>query len=121
MNAMSFFAWSCRSSFSPRPGTLAVVRAARPLARVAGCRTIVGRSRSRSDPTAGRFTRSEVIRIVDPAFSRFEQHVPGLPSEPPVGSRQNVTLAAMTLSFLEALKNDGIERSYAIELTGDTC
>lgn len=88
---------------------------------MAGCQTIVGRSRSRSDPTAGRFTRPEVIRIVDAAFTRFEQHVPDLPSEPTTGSRQNVTLAALTLSFLEALEDDGIERGYAIELTGDTC
>jgi hypothetical protein len=30
-------------------------------------------------------------------------------------------LAALTLSFLEALEADGIERGYAIELTGDVC
>lgn len=82
---------------------------------------MAGRSRSRSDPTAGRFTRSEIAGIVDAAFSRFEQHVAGLPSEPTVGSRQNVTLAALTLSFLEALEADGIDRGYAIELTADTC
>ena len=55
------------------------------------------------------------------AFERFERQVPDLPSEPTLGSRQNVILAALTLSFLEALEADGIERGYAIELTGDVC
>ena len=55
------------------------------------------------------------------AFERFERRVPDLPSEPTIGSRQNVLLAALTLSCLEALEADGIERGYAIELTGDIC
>ncbi len=60
-------------------------------------------------------------QLVDVAFMRFESHVPNLPSEPTLGSRQNVTLAALTLSFLESLEEGGIDRPYAIELTGDTC
>ena len=55
------------------------------------------------------------------AFARFERRVSDLPGEPTLGSRQNVMLAALTLSFLEALEQDGIERRYAIELTGDIC
>jgi hypothetical protein len=110
-----------RPASVPGRWTLTAVRAAGPFARMAARAAIMGRNRSRSDPTAGRFTRSEVTRIVDVAFSRFERHVPELPSEPTVGSRQNVTLAALTLSFLEALEEFGIERCYAIELTGDTC
>jgi hypothetical protein len=82
---------------------------------------MVGRNRSRTDPAAGRFSRSEIRRIVAAAFLIFDKHVPDLPSEPTVGSRQNVMLAALTLSFLEALEEAGVERSYAIELTGDTC
>ncbi len=100
---------------------LAAVRAGRPVARIAARRAITGRNRSRTEPTSGRFTRSQIAQIVDVAFSRFEEHVPGLPSEPTVGSRQNVMLAALTLSFLEAPEQDGIERRYAIELTGDVC
>ena len=38
-----------------------------------------------------------------------------------MGSRQNVMLAALTLSLLEAIQGGGVERGYAIELTGDTC
>lgn len=88
---------------------------------MAAGRAIAGRNRSRTDPTSGRFTRSQIAQIVDVAFSRFEERVPGLTSEPTVGSRQNVMLAGLTLSLLEALEQDGIERRYAIELTGDVC
>jgi ubiquinone biosynthesis protein len=82
---------------------------------------MVGRSRSRTDATAGRFTRGEVAGFVSAAFEGFERQVPGLPGEPTVGSRQNVMLAALTLSLCEALEEAGVERGYAIELTGDTC
>lgn len=110
-----------RVSSVPGPRMLAAVRAGRPVARVAARRAIQGRNRSRIDPTAGRFTRAQIAGIVDVAFTRFELQVPGLPSEPTVGSRQNVILAALTLGFLEALERDGIERGYAIELTADVC
>jgi ubiquinone biosynthesis protein len=92
-----------------------------PLARVAASRAIVGRNRSRTDPKAGRFTQRDVTAVVSSTFERFESLVPELPSEPTVGSRQNVMLAALTLSLLEVLEQAGVERSYAIELTGDTC
>ena len=81
-------------------------RAGRPVVRVAACPAIAGRNRSRSDPTAGRFTHAQVGDIVDGAFTRFEQRVPDLPSEPTLGSRQNVMLATLTLCFLEALAAD---------------
>lgn len=73
---------------------------------MAACPAIAGRNRSRSDPTAGRFTHAQVGDIVDGAFTRFEQRVPDLPSEPTLGSRQNVMLATLTLCFLEALAAD---------------
>jgi ubiquinone biosynthesis protein len=108
---------------APVPSRLAVilVRRGKTFARVAAGRAIVGRNRSRTDPIAGRFTQREVTRFVDDAFGRFERQVPTLPGEPTVGSRQNVMLAALTLSLLEAFEEAGIERAYAIELTGDTC
>lgn len=81
----------------------------------------MGRNRSRADPTAGRFTHRDVSGFLDDAFERFEQEIPGLPREPTLGSRQNVMLAALTLSLLEVLEESGVERDYAIELTGDIC
>lgn len=100
---------------------LGALRAARPLIKALATRALVGRNRSPRDDTAGRFTRSEAVGLVEAAFSRFESRVSGLPSEPTLGSRQNVMLAALTLSFLEALEAAGIERRYAVELTSDVC
>ncbi len=110
-----------RSHSASSAWQLTAVRASSRLMRSVAGRTIVGRGRSRSDPTAGRFTSSDVAAIVDAAYARFEHLVPDLPREPTVGSRQNVMLAALTLSFLEALEEAGVERDYAIELTGDVC
>lgn len=110
-----------RHSSVPGPGSIALVRAARPFVHVAARRALVGRNRSRIEPTVGRFRRPEVKELVAAAFERFERHVPDLPGEPTLGSRQNIMLAALTLSFLEALEEAGVERAYAIELTGDAC
>jgi len=100
---------------------LALVSRGKPFVRVAAGRAIVGRNRSRTDPTAGRFTHRDVKSFLSGAFDRFDREVPGLPGEPTLGSRQNVMLAALTLSLLEILEESGIERGYAIELTGDIC
>jgi len=98
-----------------------VARWGKPFARVAAARAVTGRNRSRSDPTAGRFTRREVMGFLDAAFDRFQRSVPDLAGEPTIGSRQNVMLAALTLSMLESLEESGVERAYAIELVGDIC
>jgi hypothetical protein len=112
-----------RSDAAPAPGrwAVALVGRGKPFARVAACRAIVGRSRSRTDATAGRFTHQEVTRFVDDAFDRFERGIPDLRGEPTIGARQNIMLAALTLSLLETIEGAGVERGYAIELTGDTC
>jgi hypothetical protein len=105
----------------PGAVTLAVLRRSAPVARAAARRAMVGRNRSRPNPGAGRFTRSDVAQIVQATYSKFDLHSKDLPYEPTFGSRQNVALAALTLSILEALEEAGIERNYAIELTGDVC
>lgn len=110
-----------RSNAAPGRWMLNLVRHGEPLARMAASRAIVGRNRSRTDPRAGRFTRHDVDVVVRDAFDRFERLIPDLPGEPTVSSRQNVVLAALTLSLMEALEQAGIERGYVIELTSDTC
>ncbi|MHB8492090.1 MAG: L-2-amino-thiazoline-4-carboxylic acid hydrolase, partial [Solirubrobacteraceae bacterium] len=82
---------------------------------------IAGRNRSRSGPAAGRFTSTDVDRLLAGAWSDFDSLVPELPCEPTLGSRQNVMLACLTLSMLQALLAEGVEREYAIELVGDAC
>ncbi len=88
---------------SAAPGRLAVavVLRAQPFLRVAASRALVGRCRSRTDPTIGRFTRGEVAGFVRAAIHGFEARVPDLPAEPTTGSRQNVMLAALTLAMLQ--------------------
>ncbi|MBF6558469.1 MAG: hypothetical protein IVW52_20450 [Acidimicrobiales bacterium] len=109
------------ADLAPSRWAVTLIRGAKPFALVAASRAIVGRSRSRTDPTAGRFTDHDVKSLVGQAFDRFDREAPNLPHEPTVGSRQNVMLAALTLCLLEALQCSGVERGYAIELTGDVC
>lgn len=101
-----------------RPLALALLH---PWARWAARSAIAGRNRSRSDPTAGRFTHADVDRLLAAAWATFDRRAQHLPHEPTRGSRQNVMLACLTLSMLDALIADGIEREHAIELVGDTC
>jgi hypothetical protein len=110
-----------RVTSQPGAITLAVLRRSAPLARVATRKAILGRNRSRSSPGAGRFTGSDVKHIIRTTYSNFDLQLTDLPNEATFGSRQNVVLAALTLSILEALEDTGVERSYAIELTGDVC
>ena len=93
----------------------------RPWLRWATRSMLTGRNRSRDDPTAGRFTRRDVDRLLAAAWERFDRLAPDLPNEPTRGGRQNVMLACLTLSMLQALTAEGIERGYAIELIGDVC
>lgn len=93
----------------------------KPWVRWAARSALTGRNRSRSDPAAGRLTRADVDRMLARAWSDWERLAPQLPHEPTLGSRQNVLLACLTLSMLNALLAEGIEREYAIELVGDTC
>lgn len=100
------------------PVAIAVLK---PWVRWAARSALRGRNRSRSDPSAGRFTRTDIDRLLDAAWATFDRRSPQLPGESTLGARQNVVLACLTLSMLEALTADGVERDYAIELIGDTC
>ena len=91
----------------------------KPWARRAARSTLAGRNRSRADPTAGRFTGADVDRLLDATWAHFDGLVSDLPDEPTTGSRQNVMLACLTLSMLQALRAEGVERGYAIELIGE--
>lgn len=106
------------SSTWPRSAVTVLLK---PWTRWAADSALVGRNRSRSEPTAGRFTRVDVARLLDSAWAIFDRRCRDLRCEPTVGSRQNVLLACLTLSMLDALVADGIDRAYAIELVGDAC
>jgi hypothetical protein len=104
-----------------RAGRTLFVSLLRLWARWAARSAIAGRNRHRDDPSAGRFTRAEVDRLLAAAWADFERQAAELPAEPTLGSRQNVLLACLTLSMLHALLAEGIDRDYAIELIGDAC
>ncbi len=99
----------------------AVALAFRPWARLAARTAIVGRCRSRTDPTRGRFTRADLRRLLEATWAKFDCLAPDLPREPTMGSRQNVALACLTLAMFQALLDEGVERDYAVELVGDAC
>jgi L-2-amino-thiazoline-4-carboxylic acid hydrolase len=103
------------------PARAGLILLLKPWASWAAHAAITGRARSRTDPVTGRFTRAEVNALLREAWNRLGQLTPELPAEPTPGSRQNVLLAALTLAMFQALLDDGIERRYGIELTGDTC
>jgi ubiquinone biosynthesis protein len=107
-----------RVSVLARAGALLVLR---PWAAWATRAAIVGRSRSRTEPAAGRFTGREVRRLMNSAWERFDSMALDLPAEPTLGSRQNVVLACLTLAMFQTLLDDGIARDYAVELVGDAC
>jgi hypothetical protein len=91
----------------------------RPIVTWAAHRALVGRSRCRQNPAAGRFTRQEVDRFVGDAWCRFDERVVALPPTDTVGNRMNLRLACLSLSLLEVFLAAGIEREYAIELFAD--
>lgn len=106
--------------FSPRTVSVALI-VLKPWASWAARTALVGRSKSRTDASQGRFTPANTRRLLRRTWPHFQRLVPDLPTEPTLGSRQNVMLAALTLAMFQALLDDGVERSYAVELVGDTC
>ncbi|HEX6228693.1 MAG TPA: L-2-amino-thiazoline-4-carboxylic acid hydrolase [Solirubrobacterales bacterium] len=96
-----------------------LIAAGKPLLRRTVRHALVGRSRSKSDATAGRFTRADADRLLDETWERFLGLARTRPREPTLGARQNVLLAALTVAFFRALLVRGVERTYAIELVGD--
>jgi hypothetical protein len=91
----------------------------RPLATRAARRALVGRNRARTSPDRGRFTGADVDALLKTAWGLYAERVGKLPPEPTFGSRMNVKLACVTMSFFDALLGVGVERAYAIELVAD--
>ena len=90
-----------------------------PISKRAARRALLGRTRARLWPEKGRFTRSDVKRLLDAAWRRYDEVLSDLPEQPTRGSTMNVRLACFTFSFFEQLLATGAEREYAIELVAD--
>jgi len=90
-----------------------------PLTRRAARRALLGRMRVRESPECGRFTRSDVTKLLDGGWARYQVASGSLPAQPTKGSTMNVRLACFTFSFFEELLASGTEKQYAIELVAD--
>ena len=90
-----------------------------PLTTLAARRALVGRMRSRLSPDKGRFTGSDVTRLLEAAWRRYDEAAGGLPAQPTLGSTMNVRLACFTYSFFQELLAAGTGRDYATELVAD--
>ncbi len=82
-------------------------------------RALVGRSRSRDRPEAGRFSRRDADSLLDLTWSRFPELRADRSRELASGARHSLAMAALTLAFFRTLLDAGIERTYAVELTAD--
>jgi hypothetical protein len=91
----------------------------RPVIKRAARASLVGRNRDRQRLEKGRFTRTEVDKILDQVWQGYDQLAPFIPHEPKLGNRMNMLLACVTLSCLRVMLSTGVERKYAIELIGD--
>ncbi len=80
---------------------------------------LTGRSRSRLDPAAGRFTRADADRVVACAWQHYDAHVRDVLPQPTVGARLVLRLACWTAGLFHSLRDDGIEREHAVELSAD--
>ncbi len=90
-----------------------------PLTRWAARRALQGRSRSRLDPACGRFTGLDVERLVAHAWDHYNAHVHGIPLQPTVGGQLVLRLACWTAGLFHSLRDEGVERDHAVELTAD--
>lgn len=87
----------------------------------AGKRALVGRYIDRRKPIKGRFTGTDLDRILDSTLQDIEvlMSKANLSRFETLGSRMNVTLGVASLGMYKALLKEGIERDYAVELFTD--
>lgn len=87
----------------------------------AGKRVLAGRYIDRRKPIKGRFTATDLDRILDNTLQDFEELMSNADVRrfETLGSRMNVMLGVASLAMYKALQKEGIERDYAIELFTD--
>jgi hypothetical protein len=95
------------------------LKALRPAVNAAARSVLVGRSRSALDAEKGRFTRSDVARVLRRTWQIFDSMVDDVPDEQVFGARINVGLACATIAAYKALLADGIDRDEARRLVAD--
>jgi hypothetical protein len=87
----------------------------------AGKRAFVGRYIDRQDPSKGRFTTTDLNRVLKTTMQYFEILLPkaNIGRFETLGSRMNVMLGVASLAMNKALLDEGVERDYAVSLFAD--
>jgi hypothetical protein len=87
----------------------------------AGKRALVGRHIDRQKPHKGRFTTTDLDRILESTVLAFETLMSraNIRRFESLGNRMNVMLGVASLAMYKALQKEGIEREYAVELFTD--
>jgi hypothetical protein len=90
-------------------------------ARRAAHQALQGRAWDRSRPERGRLLGHEVDAILGRAWQLVDEMLPEarLDQIPARGNRQNVLFAVLTVAAYRALRDEGLEREYAMELVAD--
>ncbi len=91
----------------------------KPVLGWAARRALSGRTRSAQRPEAGRFSRSDVNRVLGRLWRIYDEISPDIPREPTLGARMNVRLAAATVAGYRALVETGVEEREAADLIAD--
>lgn len=93
----------------------------KPAVKWAASRIVKGRYLDRVDLNKGRFTQTDVNRILDRAWSHYDELAPTAHVErlKTLGNRQNVLLGVLTHGMYRALLKEGLEKVYATELVSD--
>lgn len=122
-----FTAWALRTKLraervADAPAIATYVKLVfKPIAKWAAGRALTGRYRDSDVPNGGRFTRSDVRRILGSAWRNYDNLAPSAHIErlETVGNRQNLLLGVFTHSLYRALLEEGTEEKHATELVSD--
>jgi hypothetical protein len=91
----------------------------KPVLNWAARRALTGRRRSIRSPEAGRFSRSDVDRILARLWQIHKELAPGIPRERTLGARMNSRLAGATVACYRSLVESGIPEGEAADLIAD--
>jgi hypothetical protein len=93
----------------------------KPVIKWAANQVLKGRHLDRADPHKGRFTQTDVNRILDRTWLTYDELAPtaGVEELKTLGNRQNVLLGVATDALYQTLLAEGIQKEYCTELLTD--
>lgn len=120
-------AWAVRSKIRSErvanaPDVVTYIKIAfKPSIKWAANRILKGRYLDREQLNRGRFTQTDVNRILDRTWQNYDELAPTAHVEQlkTLGNRQNKLLGVVTHGIYRALLEEGLEKEYATELVAD--